>query len=658
VLLVALAWHAFQSVRLFSSWSALLDDNQPVMVVDHAIHLYHGALGSRFLREHATTWGFDPFFMAGYPETPVWDSSSNLSIAFQFAAGGGYSPRAYKLGLLACTLLAVALLPAGARATGLGLSESAATAMLGAGLFWAAMPAILWRTGLFSFVTAAAMLGVVIGLLLRFDQNPTFRRWCALAAAGAAILFVHVTAPILVLGAGVGYLAAAVGSWRLRRRSLAAVALAATSAVLVNAFWLIPLWRFRGIRAPSGYFMTSRSARFLWDYYVVNPLDGRVSLALLVLGVIGVVLWWVEGERVRAATYSGAIAVFLALCSAGGLWSVTRATEPFRFLVALDLLLTIPASSAVVRAAAWLSRRADGWRGPALASVVAALITASAWLVSPATFRYGFQFATQHRPLVIGLRPEDEQLVGWLRDHTDLSARVLFEDQLRLLESTDPESTHWTPLLPLLLRPERRAFIGGLYQTAFIRHHQTASFGDYVLGPRRIDAWPSHELAGYCDRYNVGWVVCWSPLSRFWFDGFSHARLVGTLPRPASPGREVMRDQAQWDAIARVAGPNAATRYLNEGVNHYYVYALDRPHSYFLSGQGRLTALDANRVEFADVVPDAATGAAVVSLHWLDHWKADPPVPLAATTIPGDPVPFVRIMTGRTLSRVVLSNAY
>ena len=77
-------------------------------MVDHAIHLYHGALGARFLPEHGTTWGYDPFFMAGYPETPVWDSSSNLSIAFQLAAGGRYSPRAYKLGLFACTFLVVA----------------------------------------------------------------------------------------------------------------------------------------------------------------------------------------------------------------------------------------------------------------------------------------------------------------------------------------------------------------------------------------------------------------------------------------------------------------------------------------------------------------------------------------------------------------------
>ena len=37
--------------------------------------------------------------MAGYPETPIWDSSSNLSILFQAVAGGGYHPGAYNVGL-------------------------------------------------------------------------------------------------------------------------------------------------------------------------------------------------------------------------------------------------------------------------------------------------------------------------------------------------------------------------------------------------------------------------------------------------------------------------------------------------------------------------------------------------------------------------------
>jgi hypothetical protein len=237
---------------------------------------------------------------------------------------------------------------------------------------------------------------------------------------------------------------------------------------------------------------------------------------------------------------------------------------------------------------------------------------------------------------------------------------VLFEDQLRLLEATDPESTHWTPLLPVLLAQQGRprAFVGGLYQTAFIAHHRAASFGDYALGGRRVDAWPAEELAGYCDRYNVGWVVCWSPLSRFVFDQFPLARRVGALDRPASPGREVMRDETQWRAIARVAGAGVATRYLDEGVNRYALYRVERPRSYFLEGRGEVASFGYNRVELADLEPDPATGEATVSLHWLDTWRIEPPLPVEAVAVRGDPVPFVRLKLDRPRRRVVLFNGY
>ncbi len=34
--------------------------------------------------------------------------------------------------------------------------------------------------------------------------------------------------------------------------------------VAVNLVWLVPLWRFRGLRVGLGFFMTTDSAGFLW----------------------------------------------------------------------------------------------------------------------------------------------------------------------------------------------------------------------------------------------------------------------------------------------------------------------------------------------------------------------------------------------------------
>ncbi len=350
VLIAVLGVHLVLSIRLFPSVESILDDERPVVVVDHAIHLDHGALGARFLREHGTTWGFDPFFMAGYPETPVWDSSSNLSIAFQFLAGGRYSPRAYKVGLLVCTLLAVALLPAGAFAAGLRCGEAAATTALGVVVFWGCFPIALWRSGLFAFVTASSALVLVLGLLLRFDRRPSWGRWACLTGAGAAFLFAHVTAPVMALGGAAGYAVAVARRWELRRRRFGALIGAVLLALAANAFWVIPLWRFRGIRTEAFSFLTTDSAWFLWQYFLQDPVDGHISLALIVVGGVGLIAWWAEGERTRAALFGISAALLLVLTWVGSLWGVTKVLEPLRFRVSLDLLLTVPAGSALVRA--------------------------------------------------------------------------------------------------------------------------------------------------------------------------------------------------------------------------------------------------------------------------------------------------------------------
>lgn len=649
ILAIVLLIHGIQAVRLFPTLRSIVDDS-PVVMVDHAIHEYHGALGARFLKEQGTTWGFDPFFMAGYPETPVWDSSSNLAILFQ-AGSGRYSPRAYKLGLLICSLLAMIAVPTAAGVAGLGTAEAAGAAVLAWVYFWAGYPVDLWRTGLFAFTFASAGAALMISLCVRFDRHPTRAVWAAMAASGAFLFFAHVTAPILVVGGLLPLYGAA--ARRHSRRWHAALWLAAGLVLAVNLGWLALLWRFRGIRQAPSVFLTSDSWRFLPYYYLGYLLDGHLGLILLVAGSAGIAIWAADGRRTLAVGFGGAAAALLILGGFGSLWNVTRALEPVRFLVPLNLLLSIPAGTAIARGTACLVRVAGGGiRGFAAAGVAWLIVLVAAGMSIPGTARS----LVNRRQLAVGTTPEMTELVEWLRTNTDPSARILFEDQLRVLESSIPESVHWTPLLPVLLRPDRRQFIGGLYQTALIRHHRMAAFGDFRLGDRAIDEWTPDKLREYFDLYNVGWVVCWSPLSRFWFDRYPAAHRVATLPRYSSHLLPDVPNRHEWEAMIPRAGAEVVTRYLMEGDWNYAIYRVDRPHSFFLRGLGRVTSVDANRIELADVVPHE--GAILLSLHWLETWKTDPPLRVQPEQVPLDPVDFVRIEVPGPISRLVLYNGY
>ena len=651
-LAVVIGVHSFQAVRLFPTPRSIVERDSPVIVVDHAIHEYHGALGARSFRESGTTWSYDPFFMAGYPETPVWDSSSNLSILFDLV-GGHEDYRAYKVGLLACSILLPVAIAGGAWAAGLGAAEVAVAAALAWFTFWTGFASGLWRSGLFSFVSASAGIGLLLGLCSRFDRSPTKGTWLAMTIAGAGLFFVHVTAPILAIG---GLLAAyATAARRHGWRWHLAIVGAGALAVVANLPWLASLWQFRGIRTGSGLFMTTDSPRFLYDYFLQPSAEGRTALVLLILGMPGLAAWWSGGRRGPAAAFGGSIVALMLMTGFGSLWGPSKNLEPLRFRVAFLFLLAVPAASAVVGSSRMLARWAGGGGRGVLAAALAWVAILGAWGSAEwAIFRATWAYLTLHRPLVVGIEPEMRELVGWLRENTDLSGRILFEDQLRLLENTDAESVHWTPLLPDLLGADARLFIGGLYQTAFIRHHEMAAFGDFQLGDRPIDEWSPAEVRRYCDTYNIGWVICWSPLSRFWFDRYEPAKRVATLPRYSTPGRPPSNNEHEWTAMGRRAGPGVATRYMLEGERAYAIYRVDRPRSYFLKGKGRIVSVEPDRIELADIEPEG--GAVVVSLHWIDSWRSDPPLPLRPEPMPPDPVDFVRIESPGPVGRLVLTN--
>ncbi len=648
-----LALHAFQATRLFPTLASIVDPSSPVVVVDHAIHEYHGSLGANFFRQHATTWGYDPFFMAGYPETPVWDSSSNPSIAFNLLGGDNF--RSYKVGLFVASILVLAAVAGGASATGLGAAEVAVAMLLAWFVFWTGFPFVLWQSGLFAFVSASSGIGLLLGLCVLFDRRPSRMTWLLLTAVAAGLFFVHVTTPIMVAGGALAFYATV--ARRHGRRWHMAVWGALALTVALNLFWLVPLWQFRTIRSGSGQFMTANSAWFLWSYYTASTIDGRSGLILICAGLAGLTRWWFRGRRPAAAAFGGSIFTLLLLIGFGSVWGPTQTLEPLRFRVALHLLLAVPAGSMIAGVVGWAVRRVGGGRRGAVIIAVGVAGILAAWgSLDRGVFQASYQLLMRHRPLVVGFSPEMTGMAGWIRANTDISARILFEDQLRLLEETDRESVHWTPLLPFLLRPDARLFIGGLYQTAFIRHHAMAAFGDFQLGDRPIDEWSDADLKRYCDRYNVGWIVCWSPLSRYRFDRFGPATRVATLSRFVTPNRPVSTNEHEWTAMIAGAGLNTARRYMFEGESVFAIYRVDRPLSYFLRGKGRIVSASPNRVELADVEPE--NGAVVVSLHWLDTWKSDPPLPLRPESAAPDPVDFVRIEMPGPVRSIVLTNGY
>jgi hypothetical protein len=654
--------HAWLTLRLFPSWRSLVDE-RPVISVDHVIHLYHGFLGARSLREHGTSWGYDPSFMAGYPKTPVYDSSSAPAELFQLLAGGVYSPRAYKIGIaLLVALVPIAIMLAGWGYGG-GRVASVAAAAWSMWYWWVGFPDVLVRTGLVAFVWSSAVAVLVPGLLTRWGRTTRFAEWAALAAAATAGVQAHAIFPIMTaLPALVGYVGGAMRpthlhSWRWHAATwaAAAVALAATH------FWCWPLIQFLHLKTASDLFMTYTGNPFVLivNYYI--GADGRVPLLMVLFGTAGLCGMWRAGRRTEAIVLTVQVLALAALTFFGSELTATRNLEPLRFQVPLGLAWSVAAGEGLAAIASALNPwSVSPGRRPKLRRLCAAVFVGVAilcttpsfcsgrsWLLPhvrlPSTWEHSSERLQSARPLAVGLRPEMNQLVAWIRGNTDPSARILFEDQLRLLEQGDPaapESIHWTPLLPLLTG---RAFVGGLYHMAFIPH-QRAAFGDWRLAGRHIRDWSADELAAFCEQYNIGWVITWSRASRI-----KQAQHGEDATKPLAT--EVFAGLPWCERVARL--PRHTVR---PDENVYMVFRVKRDHSYFARGRGRLVAADFNRIELADVDPDA--GELVLRFHWQQGLESDPPLPIERVDAPGDPVGFIRVRSPDPLPRLVVRNRY
>jgi hypothetical protein len=615
-LLALVAWQGWLTLSLFGPdpWHSLLD-GEPIVSGRHPLHLYHGYLGARSFFDRGSLCCYDPSFQAGYPKTPVFDGGSRPAELFLILAGGAYRPAAYKVGLAVCCLLAPLLLWAAAR--GAGLSRAAACLATGFGLLvWWGRPAReALDAGDVDLLLAALAALAQFGLLLRFDRAPGFVPWLGILAAGYLGWFAHpLFFAVLLPLALVYYLSVGVRHGLVWHLALLA---GLAGAVGLNAFWLrdwVAYWWIRSPLETGGTLLSHRTFHTIWAAPLWGGPTGRaLAVLLLAAGFVGVTLLNLARRRAAARLFGLGALAFLALALAG------IASEPLgrlgtsRLLTPALLFAAVPAAHAL---AAFVSLTCRVTGGPLRgAAAVAGLLAGIGLIMRDDATALERQYAAAP-PLALGIGPERRALVEELKAHTTADARILWEDRAGVRDAA-----LWTALLPLLTQDEAggRCFLGGLDPAGTIEHTQ-GGFGDQALGGRHIGQWKDEELRDFCKRYNVGWVVCWSPAAVTRFAAWGDAEQVATLSDDV-PGA---------------------------------LFALRRPHSFALKGKANWLDADCEHVTLGDVVPE--DGKVVLSLHYQAGMRALPGrVQVEREIDPYDPIPLVRLKVPAPVTRVTLT---
>lgn len=612
LLLAVVAWQGWRTLALFGEtapWPDLWND-RIVTSGSHPQHYYFGRLGALGLHEAGTNCVYDPAFQAAYPKTPIFDGSRIAELAI-FALGHLPPATAYKLGLAAvCLMVPVLVLLAcwGAGVCGCTAAVGCALAIL---VWWGPPGQVALHAGDAEIFLAALAVLAHVGLLIRFDNDPGLRAWFGLLfTAALGWLAQPMLFPVGLVLLLVFYLSAGVKHHLPWHASLFA---AEATALAVNLPWLndwIAYWWLRSPPLPgAAELLAHRSFDSFWNAPLWGGAGHRLLALFLFASAVPGILIWNETRQRPAARLLGSGAVSLLVLALLGIsWEPLGQMGTAVLLSPALWFACLPAAHAWI----WLVvRLARSHLGRVALTVLVVGVAVGAYVVRDELAIIGRR-AIYTEPLTFGLNADRQEIVEHLKTTTTRDARILWEDR-----KLPRQASRWSALLPLLTD---RYFLGGLDPAGTIEH-SSISFLDEALEGRHISNWSNDSLAEYCKRYNVGWVVAWSPATLARFRAWSGVERELSV-RDDVPGALF---------ILKPQGGSFVTR-----------------------GHATIACMDSRHIALEDVVPDG--GEVIINLHYLAGLKVSPGrVSIEREPSGHDPIGFIRLRMTDPVPRLTLT---
>ncbi len=592
---------------LFDNVAAIFNA-APILDQDWGLHFHHLKSMQAFWQLDNRLWGYNPFFMAGYPSNTIQDLSIKF---FEIAAIGlsmlGLTPiQWFKISAFVAMasvpwLMYFAALNCFDRDEFEHRAAPLAAAILGTVYWWNSLPREMFFYGMVGYPPGSYVAVLGATLFYRIARQPL--SWSAAHMGwlifALIILPLHIQALLVV---AVPVLTVLIAQPRLLTARLwiwmgGAVAL----SLFANSIWLFPTLSHLGddisaaLVAQLPLFVSGDLFAVLKDYlgpqgyWTFRPAfwEKGFRLTILVLGALGA---WklIRGElRTLGIMLTSASIVLFSIAYFGSLIPWIKGWQPLRFKIPLDLFLILASAHAIVL---WLRSRSA--LRPASLVPVLLLGGAIAFLLNLV------QTESQGRmTLRTHLAQELRAIQEWISRETPRDARVLFE------ESGDETGFVYNGVYLSSLIPHwtGRELVGGPINLYNDRHH-FAEFHSGKLFKQDIQSFTDGEIKKYFSLYNIGAVVAFHPAS---------VQRLRSVPGLVS--------------VEQTIGP-------------VHLMRVTQSLGWFIEGEGRVKT-GFNRIEVSDV----PAGPVTLKYHWVDGLASNPPADIVPVKIGDDPIPFIRV---------------
>lgn len=613
---IGLAWtsaifllHTLGLALLFNPIEGIIT-SQALIEQDWSLHYHHLKSIEAFWRQDRILWGYNPFFMAGYPSNTIQD----LSIKFFEIVAVSLSLIAlspiqwFKLSAFLATASVpwLAYLAARNFFTADDSQHVAVTAMalFATVYWWNSLPREMFFYGMIGFPAASYLSIWGVSLFYQLAARPTGSTWVywPWLSFAAAILPLHIQSVVSFLPPMIALL---LSQPRLLNGRLTAWAVAAAAvSLLVNIGWLIPAVNHRGndvsttIVEQLPLFASTNPFTFFLDYlgpqgfWTFRPsfMEKGFRLSLLVMGSMGIRQLLQNKQRTLGIMLLSALTVLFILTYFGALVPAVKPWQPLRFKVPLDLFLVIGAAYCVSQ---WFNTRSVPSR------LVPVVLTCGlvAFLINLVQTESTGKLQLRSR-----LSPQLHAIVDWIARETPADARVLFE------ESGDEtgfvyDGAYLSSFVPHLTG---RELIGGPINLYNDRHH-FAEFHSGKIFQKEIRALADEELRNYLRLYNIGAIVAFHPAS-------------------------IQRLQSI---------PGLVT--IEQRLGAVHLMKVNQPLSWFVEGEGKVKA-GLNHLELSHLKGKEF----ILKYHWVEGLTASPAVRIEPAKMLDDPIPFIKLVTPRS----------
>lgn len=456
--------------------------DKPVLQDDYSLHFTSTLDSSSFLRQNQRVWGYDPYFLAGYPSGTVFALTTQWTILFNVLIGRFFSPPfvfnfAIFIGLLIMPILALFT----ARHYGLGKANSLA--------FFAFSLFLLAGFQMIKNFTYCGMYGFLLAVFLSFLTSSFFFHYCTekrtldlinMAVFGTLALWVHPFSTIVCL-----ILCGPVVLFNFRKLSFGDICkciLFIAPIILINLIWIWPFLRFLHLTAlpASSYMKTSYALMF-------SELKRNSPVALImILFVYFLYSRFSNRDHILAVPFSLSFIILFIISFFGS--QVGFVYEPARFLVPLVLLCVLAIASLV---------KEEWGTGNVLFGVTILLLLVSL-LSRPVEFTCGYK------------NPEETNILNFIKTNTSKNARIHVQES----STHAPFDRLYTVMIP---RNTSRQILSAPFTYPPMKFKFT-QFIDDVAFDKRLNDLSDNELEKYLELYNIKYFLVFGNNESAFFD--------------------------------------------------------------------------------------------------------------------------------------------